>query len=67
MADPIVSVSIVGDKRVADMLKNLGPLGKKILRDQVKETSYKIRDRYKEQVRKHNKSGALENSIRQYK
>lgn len=63
MADPVVSVSIVGDKEVSKLLKQLGPLGKKILREQIKDTSYKIRDRYKQQVRKHKKSGQLENSI----
>ena len=63
MADALVSVTMVNDKRVADLLKSLGRDGNKIMRAQIKHTAKEMAEEYKKALRPHKKSGGLEKSV----
>ena len=62
MADPLLSVSVVGDAELKKVLISLG-LGDKALRQQIKETSLEMRDEYKKALRPHRNTGGLEKSV----
>ena len=63
MADPLLSISVIGDAELKKVLISLGKDGNKLTRQQIKETAYEMRDEYKKALRPHRKTGGLEKSV----